>query len=114
MDALDAFFNLAKAKMRELAEEKDNHSEVVKGGTGVMKAFCRIRFDNSTILEQKEEFKKRLLGQCKLDKMTILLCVAPVARQYCLHAVSISYYSFLFCLLPQLFNRRILRAFKKI
>jgi hypothetical protein len=59
--------------MHELDEEKDIQSEDVKGGTGAMRAFYRIRFDNSITMEHKEELKHRLLEYCKLDTMAMVI-----------------------------------------
>ncbi len=73
LDPYDTLFNLANAKMRELDEEKDIQSEDVKGGTGAMRAFYRIRFDNSITMEHKEELKHRLLEYCKLDTMAMVI-----------------------------------------
>jgi len=73
LDPYDTLFNLANAKMRELDEEKDIQSEDVKGGTGAMRAFYRIRFDNSITKEHKEELKHRLLEYCKLDTMAMVV-----------------------------------------
>ena len=73
LDPYDTLFNLANAKMCELDEEKDIQSEDVKGGTGAMRAFYRIRFDNSITKEHKEELKHRLLEYCKLDTMAMVV-----------------------------------------
>jgi hypothetical protein len=73
LDPYDTLFNLANAKMHELDEEKDIQSEDVKGGTGAMRAFYRIRFDNSISMEHKEELKHRLLEYCKLDTMAMVI-----------------------------------------
>lgn len=73
LDPYDTLFNLANAKMRELDEEKDIQSEDVKGGTGAMRAFYRIRFDNSITKGHKEELKNRLLEYCKLDTMAMVI-----------------------------------------
>jgi hypothetical protein len=73
LDPYDTLFNLANAKMRELDEEKEIQSQDVKGGTGAMRAFYRIRFDNSISKEHKEELKHRLLEYCKLDTMAMVI-----------------------------------------
>lgn len=73
LDPYDTLFNLANAKMRELDEEKEIQSQDVKGGTGAMRAFYRIRFDNSITKEHKEELKHRLLEYCKLDTMAMVI-----------------------------------------
>ncbi len=71
LDPYDALFNLANEKMRELDDEIDIQSEDVKGGTGAMRAFQRIRFDNSISKEYKEELKHRLLIYCQLDTIAM-------------------------------------------
>jgi Domain of unknown function(DUF2779) len=73
LDPYDTLFNLANDKMRELDDEVDIQSEDVKGGTGAMRAFQRIRFDNSISTEYKEELKHRLLEYCKLDTMAMVI-----------------------------------------
>ncbi len=73
LDPYDALFNLANEKMRELDDEMDIQSEDVKGGTGAMRAFQRIRFDNSISKEYKEELKLRLLEYCKLDTIAMYI-----------------------------------------
>lgn len=73
LDPYDTLFNLANDKMRELDDEIEIQSEDVKGGTGAMRAFQRIRFDNSISVEYKEELKHRLLEYCKLDTMAMVI-----------------------------------------
>lgn len=73
LDPYDTLFNLANTKMRELDEEKEIQSQDVKGGTGAMRAFYRIRFDNFITKEHKEELKHRLLEYCKLDTMAMVI-----------------------------------------
>lgn len=73
LDPYDTLFNLANDKMRELDDEVDIQSEDVKGGTAAMRAFQRIRFDNSISIEYKEELKHRLLEYCKLDTMAMVI-----------------------------------------
>jgi hypothetical protein len=73
LDPYDTLFNLANAKMQAADEEMEIQSEDVKGGTGAMRAFYRIRFDNSITMEHKEELKHRLLEYCKLDTMAMVI-----------------------------------------
>lgn len=73
LDPYDTLFNLANAKMQAADEEMEIQSEDVKGGTGAMRAFYRIRFDNSISKEHKEELKHRLLEYCKLDTMAMVI-----------------------------------------
>ncbi|MFD3393424.1 DUF2779 domain-containing protein [Aquirufa sp. OSTEICH-129V] len=73
LDPYDTLFNLANEKMKSVDEEIEIQSEDVKGGTGAMRAFYRIRFDNSITKEHKEELKHRLLEYCKLDTMAMVI-----------------------------------------
>ncbi len=73
LDPYDTLFNLANAKMQAADEEIEIQSEDVKGGTGAMRAFYRIRFDNSITMEHKEELKYRLLEYCKLDTIAMVI-----------------------------------------
>lgn len=73
LDPYDALFNLANDKMHEMNDEIEFQSEDVKGGTGAMRAFYRIRFDDSISKEYKEELKHRLLEYCKLDTMAMVI-----------------------------------------
>lgn len=50
-------------------EEED----AVAGGTDAMRAFQRIRFDNSINQPQKDEIKRQLLEYCKLDTMAMVI-----------------------------------------
>ncbi|MHA8067591.1 hypothetical protein V7S76_13035 [Aquirufa sp. ROCK2-A2] len=73
LDPYNTLFNLANAKMQTADEEMEIQSEDVKGGTSAMRAFYRIRFDNSITKEHKEELKHRLLEYCKLDTMAMVI-----------------------------------------
>lgn len=73
LDPYDALFNLANDKMHEIDYDIEFQSEDVKGGTGAMRAFYRIRFDDSISKEYKEELKYRLLEYCKLDTMAMVI-----------------------------------------
>jgi hypothetical protein len=73
IDPYDTLFNLANEKMQELDDEIEIQSEDVKGGTAAMRAYQRIRFDQSISNEYKEELKLRLLEYCKLDTMAMVI-----------------------------------------
>ena len=73
IDPYDTLFNLANEKMHELDEEIEIQSEDVKGGTAAMRAYQRIRFDESISKEHKEELKHRLLEYCQLDTMAMVI-----------------------------------------
>lgn len=53
------------------SEEWDD--EVVKGGTAAMRAYHRIRFDDSLTQAQKDELRYQLLQYCKLDTMAMVI-----------------------------------------
>lgn len=53
--------------------EEDAEDDVVNGGTDAMRAYQRIRFDDSLTTEQKEEIKNQLLNYCKLDTMAMVI-----------------------------------------
>ena len=73
IDPYDTLFNLANEKMHELDDEIEIQSEDVKGGTAAMRAYQRIRFDQTISKEHKEELKHRLLEYCKLDTMAMVI-----------------------------------------
>jgi hypothetical protein len=73
LDPYDTLYNLANDKLKEITEDLDIQSEDVKGGTAAMRAFHRIRFDDSISLDYKEELKCRLLEYCKLDTMAMVI-----------------------------------------
>jgi hypothetical protein len=52
-------------------EEWDD--EIVKGGTAAMRAYYRLRFDNSLDAEKREELRFQLLQYCKLDTMAMVI-----------------------------------------
>jgi len=52
-------------------EEWDD--EVVSGGTAAMRAYHRIRFDESLSNKQKDELRYQLLQYCKLDTMAMVI-----------------------------------------
>lgn len=51
----------------------DNDDDVVKGGTDAMRAYYRIRFDDSLNDEQKDELIEQLLRYCELDTMAMVI-----------------------------------------
>ncbi len=53
--------------------EEDAEEDVVNGGTDAMRAYQRIRFDDSLSVSQKEEIKNQLLNYCKLDTMAMVI-----------------------------------------
>ena len=53
--------------------EEDAEDDVVNGGTDAMRAYQRIRFDDSLTTVQKEEIKNQLLNYCKLDTMAMVI-----------------------------------------
>jgi hypothetical protein len=50
-----------------------DEDEVVKGGTAAMRAYHRIRYDDSLNVEQKNELRQQLLQYCKLDTMAMVI-----------------------------------------
>lgn len=47
--------------------------EVVSGGTAAMRAYYRIRFDDSLLEKEKAELRYQLLQYCKLDTMAMVI-----------------------------------------
>jgi len=52
---------------------EDLDDEVVKGGTAAMRAYHRLRFDDSLTANQKVEIRRQLLQYCKLDTMAMVI-----------------------------------------
>ena len=50
-----------------------DEEDAVAGGTEAMRAFLRIRFDESLNQFQKDEIKRQLLEYCKLDTMAMVI-----------------------------------------
>ena len=50
-----------------------DEEDAVAGGTEAMRAFQRIRFDDSLNKDQKNEIKRQLLEYCKLDTMAMVI-----------------------------------------
>jgi hypothetical protein len=53
--------------------EVDWDDDVVSGGTAAMRAYHRIRFDETLTNEQKNELRFQLLQYCKLDTMAMVI-----------------------------------------
>lgn len=53
--------------------EEETGDEVVKVGTAAMRAYYRIRFDNSLTDNQREEIRKQLKSYCQLDTLAMVL-----------------------------------------
>jgi hypothetical protein len=47
--------------------------EIVSGGTAAMRAYFRIRFDETLTIKQKDELRYQLLQYCKLDTMAMVI-----------------------------------------
>jgi hypothetical protein len=47
--------------------------EIVSGGTAAMRAYFRIRFDETLTIEQNDELRYQLLQYCKLDTMAMVI-----------------------------------------
>ena len=61
-------YDTLKPDAKQIDEE-----DAVAGGTEAMRAFQRIRFDDSINKEQKNEIKRQLLEYCKLDTMAMII-----------------------------------------
>lgn len=61
-------YDTLKADTTQIDEE-----EAVAGGTEAMRAFQRIRFDETLSPSQKNEIKRQLLEYCKLDTMAMVI-----------------------------------------
>lgn len=61
-------YDTLKADISHVDEE-----DVVAGGTDAMRAYQRIRFDDSLSTNQKDEIKRQLLEYCKLDTMAMII-----------------------------------------
>jgi hypothetical protein len=53
--------------------DDETYDDVVKGGTDAMRAYQRIRFDDTLSDARKEELKNKLLKYCKLDTMAMVI-----------------------------------------
>ena len=51
----------------------DDEEDAVAGGTDAMRAYQRIRFDETLTPIQKDEIKRQLLEYCKLDTMAMVI-----------------------------------------
>lgn len=54
-------------------EYSETDDEVVKEGTAAMRAYQRIRFDDTIKQQQKDEIKSQLLQYCKLDTLAMVI-----------------------------------------
>lgn len=61
-------YDTLKADTSQTDEE-----DAVAGGTEAMRAYHRIRFDDSINQSQKDEIKRQLLQYCKLDTMAMVI-----------------------------------------
>jgi hypothetical protein len=53
--------------------DEDWEGEVVNGGTAAMRAYQRIRFDESLTKIQRDDLRNQLLEYCKLDTMAMVI-----------------------------------------
>jgi hypothetical protein len=53
--------------------DEDWEGEVVNGGTAAMRAYQRIRFDESLTEIQRDDLRNQLLEYCKLDTMAMVI-----------------------------------------
>lgn len=61
-------YDTLKADLSQTDEE-----DAVAGGTEAMRAYQRIRFEDSLNQSQKDEIKRQLLEYCKLDTMAMII-----------------------------------------
>jgi hypothetical protein len=66
-------YDTLKAKVTEDDTEEFFGEDAVAGGTDAMRAYFRIRFDNSLTEAQRNEVRRQLLGYCKLDTMAMVI-----------------------------------------
>jgi len=69
-------YDALKADLNQTDEE-----EAVAGGTDAMRAYQRIRFDDTITHNQKDEIKRQLLKYCELDTMAMVI----IAHHWGLH-----------------------------
>jgi hypothetical protein len=50
-----------------------DEDDAVAGGTEAMRAYQRIRFDDTLDINQKNEIKRQLIEYCKLDTMAMVI-----------------------------------------
>ena len=53
--------------------DEQDEDDAVAGGTEAMRAYQRIRFDNTLDINQKNEIKRQLIEYCKLDTMAMVI-----------------------------------------
>ena len=61
-------YDTLKADQSQIDED-----DAVAGGTEAMRAYQRIRFDDTLDINQKNEIKRQLLEYCKLDTMAMVI-----------------------------------------
>ena len=59
--------------LRRNINDDELGDDVVNEGTAAMRAYQRIRFDDSLTTTQKEELRSQLLEYCKLDTMAMVI-----------------------------------------
>ena len=72
IDPYDKLADLIK-NIEDLEEENFTAMEAVKGGTAAMRAYQRLKFDETLTTKQKQELKENLLEYCKLDTMAMVI-----------------------------------------
>ena len=72
IDPYDKLADLIK-NIEDLEEENFTAMEAVKGGTAAMRAYQRLKFDETLTTKQKQELKVNLLEYCKLDTMAMVI-----------------------------------------
>ena len=61
-------YDTLKADLSQIDEE-----DAVAGGTEAMRAYQRIRFDDTLTQIHKDEIRRQLLEYCKLDTMAMVI-----------------------------------------
>jgi len=61
-------YDTLKADQSQIDED-----DAVAGGTEAMRAYQRIRFDDTLDINQKNEIKRQLIEYCKLDTMAMVI-----------------------------------------
>lgn len=72
IDPYDKLADLIK-NIEDLEEDNYTAMETVKGGTAAMRAYQRLKFDETLTTKQKQELKENLLEYCKLDTMAMVI-----------------------------------------
>lgn len=71
-DFIDGIIDPYDTLMSGLTED-EWEGDVVSGGTAAMRAYFRIRFDDTLTAVQKDELRYQLLQYCKLDTMAMVI-----------------------------------------